>query len=177
NRQREMMSCHAEKVMNDKERVMESETTIRDRSAVDWALLVARIIVGVIFMAHGAQKLFGAFGGPGLSAIVQMMGPLGYLVTIGEFFGGLGLIFGFLSRFSAASIILIMLGAIGMVHSQFGFFMNWTGKQAGEGFEYHLLAIGTLLPILIAGPGRFAIGRYLPLPKVASADRVVTVLE
>jgi len=163
--------------MNDKEKDMESETTIRDRSAVDWALLVARIVVGAVFMAHGAQKLFGAFGGPGLSAIVQMMGPLGYLVTIGEFFGGLGLIFGFLSRFSAASIILIMLGAIGMVHSQFGFFMNWTGKQAGEGFEYHLLVIGTLLPILIAGPGRFAIGRYLPLPKIARADRVVTVLE
>jgi putative oxidoreductase len=163
--------------MNDKEKDMESETTIRDRSAVDWALLVARIVVGAVFMAHGAQKLFGAFGGPGLSAIVQMMGPLGYLVTIGEFFGGLGLIFGFLSRFSAASIILIMLGAIGMVHSQFGFFMNWTGKQAGEGFEYHLLVIGTLLPILIAGPGRFAVGRYLPLPKIARTDRVVTVLE
>jgi putative oxidoreductase len=163
--------------MNDKEKDMESETTIRDRSAVDWALLVARIVVGGVFMTHGAQKLFGAFGGPGLSAVVQMMGPLGYLVTIGEFFGGLGLIFGFLSRFSAASIILIMLGAIGMVHSQFGFFMNWTGKQAGEGFEYHLLVIGTLLPILIAGPGRFAIGRYLPLPKIARADRVVTVLE
>jgi len=156
---------------------MESERTIRDRSAVDWALLVARIVVGVIFMAHGAQKLFGAFGGPGLSAVVQMMGPLGYLVTIGEFFGGLGLIFGFLSRFSAASIILIMLGAIGMVHSQFGFFMNWTGKQAGEGFEYHLLAIGILLPILIAGPGRFAIGRRLPLPRVAGKERVVAVLE
>jgi putative oxidoreductase len=166
-----------DKVMNAKEKVMESETTIRDRSAVDWALLVARIVVGVIFMAHGAQKLFGAFGGPGLSAVVQMMGPLGYLVTIGEFFGGLGLIFGFLSRFSAASIILIMLGAIGMVHSQFGFFMNWTGKQAGEGFEYHLLVIGTLLPILIAGPGRYAIGRYLPLPKVTGKERVVTVLE
>jgi len=163
--------------MNDKEKDMESETTIRDRSAVDWALLVARIVVGAVFMTHGAQKLFGAFGGPGLSAIVQMMGPLGYLVTIGEFFGGLGLIFGLLSRFSAASIILIMLGAIGTVHSQFGFFMNWTGKQAGEGFEYHLLVIGTLLPILIAGPGRFAIGRYLPLPKIARTDRVVTVLE
>jgi putative oxidoreductase len=163
--------------MNEKEKDMESETTIRDRSAVDWALLVARVVVGVVFVAHGAQKLLGAFGGPGLSAIVQMMGPLGYLVTIGEFFGGLGLIFGFLSRFSAASIILIMLGAIGMVHSQFGFFMNWTGKQAGEGFEYHLLVIGTLLPILIAGPGRFAVGRYLPLPKIARTDRVVTVLE
>jgi putative oxidoreductase len=147
---------------------MESETTIRDSSAFDWALLVVRTIVGIIFMAHGAQKLFGAFGGPGLSATVQMMGPLGYLVTVGEFFGGLGLVVGFLSRFSAASIILIMLGAIGMVHAQFGFFMNWWGNQAGEGFEYHLLAIGALLPIAIVGPGRFAIGRFLPLPKIAS---------
>jgi putative oxidoreductase len=156
---------------------MGSESTTRDRSAVDWALLIARIVVGIIFMAHGAQKLFGAFGGPGLSAVVQMMGPLGYLVTIGEFFGGLGLIFGFLSRFSAASIIIIMLGAVAMVHGKFGFFMNWAGNQAGEGFEYHLLAIGALLPIVIAGPGRFAIGRFLPLLKVAGKQRPVTVLE
>jgi putative oxidoreductase len=155
---------------------MASETAIRDRSAVDWALLVARVVVGVVFMVHGAQKLFGAFNGPGLAAVVQMMGPLGYLVTIGEFFGGLGLVLGFLSRFSAASIILIMLGAIGMVHARFGFFMNWTGNQGGEGFEYHLLAIGILLPIMIAGPGRFAVGRFLPLPKVAG-ERPVAILE
>ena len=154
-----------------------SENTTRDRPAVDWALFVARVVVGVIFMAHGAQKLFGAFGGPGLAAIVQMMGPLGYLVTIGEFFGGLGLVFGFLSRFSAASIILIMLAAIATVHAKFGFFMNWAGNQAGEGFEYHLLAIGALLPIVIAGPGRFAVGRFLPLPTVAGKERLVAVLE
>jgi len=56
---------------------MASDTTNRDRSAVDWALLIARVALGVIFMAHGAQKLFGAFGGPGLSAVVGMMGPVG----------------------------------------------------------------------------------------------------
>ena len=144
---------------------MVAETKLHDRSAIDVALLIARIIVGVVFMVHGAQKLFGAFGGPGLSAVVQMMGPLGYLVTIGEFFGGLGLIVGFLSRFSAASLIVIMLGAIGMVHVKFGFFMNWMGNQPGEGFEYHLLAIAILLVILIAGPGRFAISRSLPFSK------------
>jgi putative oxidoreductase len=155
---------------------MTIETTIRDRSAVDWALLAARVFVGVVFMAHGAQKLFGAFGGPGLTAFVQVMGPLGYLVAVGEFFGGLGLVLGFLSRFSAASIILIMLGAIGMVHARVGFFMNWTGKQAGEGFEYHLLAIGILLTVLIAGPGRFALGRFLPLPK-AAGERPLAALE
>ncbi len=155
---------------------MASESAIRDRSAVDWALLAARVFAGVIFVGHGAQK-FGAFGGPGLATIVQMMGPLGYLVSIGEFFGGLGLIFGFLSRFSAASIILIMLGAVTTVHAKFGFFMNWAGNQAGEGFEYHLLAIGALLPIVIAGPGRFAIGRFLPLPKAAGNDRPIALLE
>jgi len=147
--------------------MMVAEVRLHDRSAVDWALLLARVIVGAVFMAHGAQKLFGAFGGPGLSAFVGMMGPLGYLVAIGEFFGGLGIVVGFLSRFSAASIIVIMLGAIGMVHGKVGFFMNWMGNQGGEGFEYHLLAIGILLVILIAGPGRYALSRSLPLPKLA----------
>jgi putative oxidoreductase len=154
---------------------MVSEVEVTNRSAVDWALLLARIIVGVVFMAHGSQKLFGAFGGPGLAGVVQMMGPLGYLVTIGEFFGGLGIIVGFLSRFSAAAMILIMLGAIAMVHGKVGFFMNWMGQQGGEGFEYHLLAIAVLATILIAGPGRLAIGRFLPLPK--RNDQPVLILE
>ena len=148
---------------------MAAETTVRDRSAIDWALLIARVIVGVIFMAHGAQKLFGAFGGPGLSAIVEMMGPLGYLVAVGEFFGGLGLILGFLSRFSAAANIVTMIGAIMMVHAKNGFF-------APGGFEYNLALIGLLATILIAGPGRFAVGRFLPLPKVAG-ERPLAFLE
>ena len=156
---------------------MTPENTFRDRPAVDWALLITRVLVGIVFTAHGAQKLFGAFGGPGLSAVVDMMGPLGYLVSIGEFFGGLGLILGVLSRFSAASITLIMLGAIAMVHAKFGFFMNWAGNQPGEGFEYHLLAIGTLLTIVIAGPGRYAVGRLLHLPDLAGRGRPITVLE
>jgi len=147
---------------------MVAEIHDRRSSAIDVALLIARVIVGIVVMMHGAQKLFGAFGGPGLSAVVQMMGPLGYLVTIGEFFGGLGLIVGFLSRFSAASLIVIMLGAVAMVHGKVGFFMNWTGNQGGEGFEYHLLAIAILLVILIAGPGRLAVARVLPLPRWAA---------
>jgi putative oxidoreductase len=142
----------------------------QDRAAVDAALLVVRVIVGVIFVAHGAQKLFGAFGGPGLAGVVQMMGPIGYLVTIGEFFGGLGLIVGFLSRFSAASLIVVMLGAIAQVHGKNGFF-------APAGFEYNLALIGLLAPILIAGPGRLTVGRLLPLPKQAQTGRPVPVLE
>ena len=147
----------------------------QDRPAVDIALLAVRVVVGVIFAAHGAQKLFGAFGGPGLAAVVEMMGPLGYPVTVGEFFGGLGLIVGFLCRFSAASLIVIMLGAVGMVHGKNGFFMGEDPKAFG--FEYNLALIGLLLPILIAGPGRFSIGRFLPLPKSDGTDKPIAVLE
>jgi putative oxidoreductase len=154
---------------------MTSESS--NRSALDWALLVSRLIAGVVFMHHGGQKLFGAFGGSGLAAFVQMFGPVGYLVSIGEFFGGLGLIVGFLPRFSAASIIVIMVGAIALVHAKFGFFMNWTGSQAGEGFEYHLLAIGTLLPIVIVGPGRFTVARFLRLRRVIDNMQSKPVVE
>src|SRR5438445_13192978 len=158
-------------------------TVSQDRPAVDISLLVVRVVAGVIFAAHGAQKLFGAFGGPGLAAMVHPppngMGLLGDPVTIGEFFGGLGLIVGFLCRFSAASLIVIMLGAIGLVHGQHGFFLGRspTDTLATAGFEYNLALIGLLVPILIAGPGRFAIGRFLPLPKSARTGRPVVVLE
>jgi putative oxidoreductase len=163
---------------------METGSTVpRDRPAVDIALLVVRVVAGVIFAAHGAQKLFGAFGGPGLAAMVQPppdgMGPLGYPVTVGEFFGGLGLIVGFLCRFSAGSLIVIMLGAIGLVHGQHGFFLGRspTDTLATAGFEYNLALIGLLFPVLIAGPGRFSVGRVLPLPGVARTGRLAVVLE
>lgn len=152
---------------------MDNEPTVSyDRVGVDVSLLFVRVIVGVIFAAHGAQKLFGAFDGPGLAKTVEMLGggPLGYLVTIGEFFGGVGLVVGFLTRFSAASLIVIMLGAIFTVHGKHGFF-------APQGFEYNLALIGLLFPILIAGPGRFAVGRFLPLPKSAKTGRPIVVLE
>ena len=130
-----------------------------NRTSVDWALLTVRVAAGIIFAAHGAQKVFGAFGGPGLAGTVQFMGPIGYLVAIGEFFGGLGVLFGFLSRFSAAAQILIMLGAIVKVHAANGFFLG-----AKPGFEFNLALIGLLLAIVIAGPGRFSLARILPLP-------------
>ncbi len=150
---------------------MNDQSVPQDRAAVDLSLLVVRVIAGVIFAAHGAQKLFGAFGGPGLTATVDMMGSLAYPVSVGEFFGGLGLIVGFLCRFSSASLIVIMLGAIGMVHGKNGFFL-----QQG-GFEYNLALIGLLVPTLIAGPGRYAVGRFLPLPRSGQTGRPVLVLE
>ncbi|NUQ01115.1 MAG: DoxX family protein [Armatimonadetes bacterium] len=133
--------------------------TYRDRPAVDWALLSVRLAAGIIFAAHGAQKMFGAFGGPGLAAMGERMGPIGYLVAIGEFFGGLGLIIGILPRFSAASLIVIMIGAIAMVHGQHGFFLS------EEGFEYNFALIGLLAPTLIAGPGRLSLSEVIGRPR------------
>jgi putative oxidoreductase len=163
---------------------MNNENTVSaNRTDVYVSLLLVRVIVGVIFAAHGAQKLFGAFGGPGLAAMTQPppngMGLLGYPVTIGEFFGGLGLIVGFLCRFSAASLIVIMIGAIALVHGKNGFFLGHgpTDTLATAGFEYNLALIGLLLPILIAGPGRLSIGRFLPLPKSARTGDPIVVLQ
>jgi putative oxidoreductase len=154
---------------------MNDQSLSQDRSVVHISLLLVRIVVGVIFAAHGAQKLFGAFGGMGLEKTVEMMSTnmgnvLPYLVIIGEFFGGLGLIFGFLSRFSAAALIVIMLGAIAMVHGKNGFF------SSGGGFEYNLALIGLLLPILLCGPGSISIGRVL-LPKSAKTGRPLIAIE
>lgn len=142
-----------------------------NRPAVDIALLAVRLSGGIIFAAHGSQKLFGAFGGPGLEKTVEMMGPIGYLVTIGEFFGGLGLIVGFLTRFSAASLIVVMLGAITTVHWKNGFFLQ------NGGFEYNLSLIGLLAATLIAGSGWYAIGRCLPLPQAMGTVHPVVYLE
>lgn len=129
-----------------------AETATVSRSlALDVSLISLRVIVGTIFAVHGAQKLFGAFGGGGLSQLVGMLGPLAYPVAIGEFFGGLGMIVGFLTRFSAASNILIMLGAIAMVHGKNGFLLS------NGGFEYNLALIGLLIPLTLIGPGTWAV--------------------
>jgi len=129
----------------------------------DWGALIARVFLGVVILPHGLQKLLGLFGGYGFSATVEYFsstgipGLIGVLIVLGESFGALFLIAGLLSRISAAGIALIMLGAIVMVHSQFGFFMNWFGAQAGEGFEYHLLALGLSLVVLVRGGGKWAL--------------------
>jgi putative oxidoreductase len=127
----------------------------QDPTAVDLSLLIARLVAGLVMFPHGAQHLFGWFGGTGLSSFVQYLGPVAYLVSVGEVFGSLALILGVLSRFAAASLVVIMLGAIFIGHIHHGFFMNWYGTKQGEGFEYHLLMIALLLIVLMAGPGRF----------------------
>jgi len=83
------------------------------------------------------------------------------LVIVGEFFGSLGLIAGLLTRFTAASFMVIMLGAITTAHLQNGFFMNWSGKQQGEGYEYHILVIGIGLALLVTGAGKWSVDKVI----------------
>lgn len=128
----------------------------------DWGALIARVFLGVVILPHGLQKLLGMFGGYGFSATVEYFTStgipslIGALIVLGESFGALFLILGLISRISAAGVAIIMLGAILMVHGQYGFFMNWFGAQAGEGFEYHILALGLSLVVLVKGGGKWA---------------------
>ena len=87
--------------------------------------------------------------------------PLAFLAIAAEFFGGLGLILGFLTRIAAFGIAVTMVVAIAMAHSTFGFFMNWTGTQKGEGFEYHLLVLAITFLLMVRGAGGFSVDRLL----------------
>ncbi len=134
----------------------------------DFTLTVLRLVLGVIFLCHGGQKVLGWFGGSTLgttmNAFTQQMhipAPLAFLAIMAEFAGGLGLIVGLLGRIAAFGIIANMVVAIFMVHSKFGLFMNWFGNQQGEGYEYHLLAIAIGLAILVRGCGALSIDRAL----------------
>ncbi len=133
----------------------------------DVAFTILRLVLGTVFFAHGAQKMLGWFGGYGFHGTVGafahlgMPAPLAVLIICTEFFGGLGLIFGLLTRIAALGIGGLMIGAIFMVHLQNGFFMNWMGTQKGEGFEYHLLVIAISAALLLRGAGAFSLDRAL----------------
>ena len=129
----------------------------------DASSLILRVMLGVVMFPHGAQKLLGWFGGFGFSGTMgfftEKMGipaVIAFLVIIGESLGSLALIAGFLTRLSAASIAIIMFGAITLAHLSNGFFMNWLGNQAGEGFEYHLLVIAIAAALIIKGGGKWS---------------------
>jgi putative oxidoreductase len=126
----------------------------------DWTLTIARILLGVVFFAHGAQKLLGWFGGPGFRATMRGMQEhlhlpaiLAFIAIATEFFGGAALIVGFFSRIAAVGIGVTMAMAILMVHGRYGLFLNWVGDREGHGFEYHLLAIALAILIIVRGAG------------------------
>jgi putative oxidoreductase len=134
----------------------------------DSVMTILRLVLGVLFFAHGAQKTLGWFGGYGFSGTMgfftnamHIPAPLAFLVICAEFLGGIGLLVGFLGRIAAFGIACNMVMAVVMVHWRFGLFANWTGNQKGEGIEYHLLALAICLAVMVKGSGAFSIDRVL----------------
>lgn len=128
-----------------------------------YGLSLLRIIAGLTFAAHGAQKLFGWFGGYGLAGVGQWMESIGlapgYLLALlagsAEFFGGLALIIGLLARPAAAVLALTMLVAIFSVHLANGFFMS------NNGYEYALALLAISLAVLLEGAGKLSLDKRI----------------
>ena len=140
----------------------------------DVALLVLRIMLGLVFFPHGMQKLTTMFGGYGFEGTMGFFtGKMGipaafaFLAIMAEGLGWAGLITGLLTRVAAFGITVNMIVAVYMIHWDNGFFMNWfgamtsEGKPAGEGFEYHLLAIAIGIALMIRGGGKWSIDRAI----------------
>ena len=128
------------------------------------APLIIRTVLGAIVFPHGAQKLLGWFGGYGFEGtmsffteVVQLPYPLALGVILTEFFAPLFLLLGLVTRLAALLVGFLFTGIILISHLPFGFFMNWEGNQAGEGFEYHLLILGMVVSLLVSGGGKFSV--------------------
>lgn len=134
----------------------------------DFTVTILRVLFGVVFFAHGAQKALGWFGGFGFTGTMgfftqklNIPAPLAVLAIAAEFLGGMGLLVGLLSRVAAFGIACNMVVAVYMIHRHFGFFANWYGQQKGEGFEFHLLSVAIALFIMIKGSGALSLDRAL----------------
>lgn len=130
-------------------------------------LLLQRVALGAVLLPHGLQKTIGAFGGGGFDgtmaffASIGVPAPLAVLVILAESLGAIALIAGVGTRIAAFGAAATMLGAVFLTHLPNGFFMNWYGNQAGEGFEFHILAIALAVPLVIRGGGAYALDRVL----------------
>ena len=133
-------------------------------TAERWAPLVLRSMLALVLVPHGAQKALGCFGGYGYSGTmgflteqVGLPAALASGVIALELVGPFLLLAGLATRLVAAGVAAVMVGAIVTTHLPNGFFMNWFGNQAGEGYEFHLLVIGMALALIAAGAGRLSL--------------------
>jgi putative oxidoreductase len=139
------------------------------RTPHDVAATIVRLGLGIVFFPHGAQKMLGWFGGHGFAATVQALTSGLHIPTVfavlaicAEFFGSIGLILGLFGRIAAFGIACVMTVAVlAAGHLQHGFFMNWTGQQGGEGFEFHLLALAIAIAVMVRGSGALSLDRMM----------------
>jgi len=125
---------------------------------------ILRITLGGVMLPHALQKTLGLFGGAGLSGTMQVFTTqlhLPVLLGAGAIFleqaGALALVLGLFTRAAAVATGIIMVGAVLTIHLQYGFFMNWFGTQAGEGYEFHLLVLAMVAALVIVGGGKASI--------------------
>lgn len=146
---------------------MKGQTNVVDSAVRPWpaqwntALLIFRIASAMVFLYHGSAILFGAFGGPGPQRFASFMhapAVLGYLVGLAQFGGGLAMLTGILFRFGAICIMIVMLGAIFLVHLPHGF------SVSKGGFEFALTELLIAFGLLFAGPGAYSFSPWLPQP-------------
>lgn|SRR5690606_3448662 len=133
-----------------------------------WAPFVVRVLLGVVVFPHGAQKLFGWFGGFGFQGTMELFAEafglptvVGLLVILLESVGAAALVVGLGTRIVALGFTGLAIGIAWVSHVEHGFFMNWFGNQKGEGIEYFLLWGGMALALVIAGGGKLSVDRWL----------------
>jgi putative oxidoreductase len=131
------------------------------------APLLLRLTLAAVFFPHGAQKAFGWFGGYGFEGTMGYFAGLGIPAVFGlaaiaaELVGPIALALGLGGRVAAAGIGGVMAVAAAMVHLANGFFMDWGGQMGGEGYEYHLLALGIAAALTVTGSGAWSVDRVL----------------
>ena len=146
------------------------------------SLTLIRLALAIAIFPHGAQKLLGWWSGPGFTGTIGgfaqgfgIAAPLAVAAILVEFFAPLSLALGIGTRFAGLALAIQMAVAASF-HRGNGFFMNWTGTQAGEGFEYHILAIAIGLALAIAGGGAFSLDRLLARPAARMEASAATPL-
>ncbi|MGN6402671.1 MAG: DoxX family protein [Flavisolibacter sp.] len=137
-------------------------------NANNWPALIARLALGIVVFPHGAQKLFGWFGGYGFEGTMGFLTTqaglpyiVALLVILIESIASLFVIFGFFTRIAALGIFGLFTGIVFQIHAANGFFMNWAGNQKGEGLEYFLLLLGLALVLIISGGGKASVDAAL----------------
>ena len=144
---------------------MSSNSVLTKPFGNSYAALFLRLGLGVIFFAHGAQKVLGWFGGYGLAGslgyfenYLGISAPLFYLTAFTEFLGGIAIIFGLFSRVFAVGYFIEMLVVLFKIHLPMGFFMNWGAIAGhGEGYEFHIALIAMSLAAALVGPGTYSL--------------------
>jgi len=152
------------------------------RTTSDPATAIARLALGLVMFPHAMQKLFGWFGGYGLDGTMGfftgqlgMPAALAALAIAAEALGAIGLIVGLAGRGAAFGIAAVMVGAVVTVHLPNGFFMDWGGQLAGEGYEYHILALALASVVMLRGSGAWSLDAVVSrrLPATAERDEAI----